>query len=68
MFFVLDFTISTQMLPVIEYQYHLTDTYNPISSREKHLCQNYVYLSPEIYVRSFVSVHRDVFVRFLGTI
>lgn len=35
-----------QLPPVIEYQFLLTDVYNLVA-REKHLCQNYVYLSPK---------------------
>jgi len=42
---------------MIEYQFLLTDVYNLVA-HEKHLCQNYVYLSPKIYVRSFVCVQK----------
>jgi len=46
-FLVLRFTaISIQLPLVIEYQFLLTDVYN-LDSREKHWCQNCVYLSPK---------------------
>lgn len=46
-FLVLRFTaISIQLPLVIEYQFILTDVYNLVA-REKHSCQNYVYLSPK---------------------
>lgn len=46
------------MPPVIEYQFSLTDVYNLIA-HGKYLCQNYVYLSPQIYVLSFVCVQKN---------
>lgn len=58
-FLVLIFAAISIQLPssVIEYQFPLTDVHN-LTARGKYLCQNYVYLSPEIYVLSFVCVHK----------